>query len=159
MAARRKCSVSKENSSFVYAEQALPEDTEELNPPVCRERLPCQGMGRDTARGQEDMGSFQELKRFYSKHQFPLEWPISHCCILDTQPHCWMGSGGCVWLKVENRGKPPQNQRGLQIQPQKQEGFKPTPKPEWSEAGGKVDGKKEEKIKVGSQLTQPQLQI
>lgn len=63
MAARRKCSVSKENSSFFYAELALPEDTGELNPPVCRERLPCQAMGRDIARGQEE-GSFQELRRF-----------------------------------------------------------------------------------------------
>lgn len=47
-----------------------------------------------------------------------------------------MGSEGSAWLKMESRGNPPQNQRGLQIQPQKQEGSKLTPKPEWSKVRG-----------------------
>lgn len=48
-------------SQLLYAE-----DTKELNPPVCRERLLCQGVGRHTAGGQEGPGSFQELQHLYS---------------------------------------------------------------------------------------------
>lgn len=45
----------------------------ELNPPVCRERLPC----------QEDK---KIQGHFYTKHQLPLEWPVNHwihCCFTD----------------------------------------------------------------------------
>lgn len=98
--------------------------------------------GGHTARGQEDTGSLESYSVFIPGSH------CIHCCTLHTQPHCWTGPGALPGWRWKT-GKPPQNQRGLQIQPQKREGFKPTPKAEGSEVRGKVDGKKKETIQEG----------
>lgn len=82
---------------FFKAELALPEDTEELNPPVRRERFP---WGETLQEDKED--TLQELQHFHSKHQTPSEWPVRiPCCFPDTQFHCWTGSAD--WWVVRNR--------------------------------------------------------
>lgn len=84
----------------------------------------------------------RELQRFYSRQSLhPLLHPAH-------PPHCWTGPGALPGWRWKT-GKPPQNQRGLQIQPQKRVGFKPTSKAEGSEVRGKVDGKKKETIQEG----------
>lgn len=126
----------------------------ELNPPVCRERLPC----------QEDK---KIQGHFYTKHQLPLEWPVNHwihCCFLDTQLHCWMGSGGSAWLKMESRGNPPQKQRALQIHLKNKRAPNPPQNRSGPRSGGTRTARNRKRSKwvcgtTGSQLTQPQLQI
>lgn len=135
MAARRKCSVCKENSSLLYAGQALPE----LNPPVLRVKSTCAGKGcPGRAWGEQEDKKIQIHFKSYNIF-FPnisslwngQSW--IHCCFLDTQLHCRMGSGGSQdgereknnpktredsksSPKNEAASNPPPNQSGLRLE-------------------------------------------
>lgn len=118
----------------------------ELNPPVCRERFPCQGIGRDTARGQEDTGSFL----YQASVPFGVASQSLDSLLLPGHPASLLDGiwGLCLAEDGKQRKSTPKTE-GTPNPPQKQEGSKPTPKPERSEVRGNADGKKQEKIKVG----------
>lgn len=67
--------------AFFKAELALPEDTEELNPPVRRERFP---WGETLQEDKEDR--LQELQHFHSKHQTPLGMASQDSLLLPRHP-------------------------------------------------------------------------
>lgn len=121
MAARRKCCVSKENSSFFYAQQALPEDTGELNPPVCRERMLCQGIqvhfkSYNIFIPNIPFGNGQSATGFIAApwtHNFNAGWDLGVLLAEDGK---------------QRKKKSSQNQRGFQIQPPKMRGLQTHPK-------------------------------
>lgn len=131
--------VSKENSTFAYAQLALPEDTERVKSTCLQGKAPL-------PRGQEDTGSFlyQTSAPFGTASQSldSLLLPGHPASLLDG---IW---GLCLAEDGKQRKSTPKPE-GTPNPPQKQEGSKPTPKPERSEVRGNADGKKQEQIKVG----------
>lgn len=147
MAARRKCCVSKENSSFFYAQQALPEDTGELNPPVCRERMLCQGIqvhfkSYNIFIPNIPFGNGQSATGFIAApwtHNFNAGWDLGVLLAEDGK---------------QRKKKSSQNQRGLQIQPQKMRGFQNPPQKQSGLKGRRMGRKRKKSKRVyGTQLT------